>query len=203
MRKPLPALVPLLLAGALAGCASLTASGVLTAASLDPLTTDPARLTAGVGLDEALHLRSGDVVLRLAYAPAAQPEAAIAEEFRLEIKADDSGPAGAAGVVAEPGERIHLARIAAVDLDRARSTQQRITALKQTSEGRGELTISVVGGCLARPLPAQMRLRTFLRTTPAGPFVRMTETADVLALLPPRDAASLRQRLTACPPERR
>lgn len=183
-----------LLASTLCACSSLTAAGLRAVAGLDPVATDPARLTAAIGVNDAFRLRTGDAKLAIRYQGAAAQQPLVSEEFALVMI-----PAvGMSDLKPGPNEIIYLARIAEADLARARDAQARIKAAKQTGNGKGELTVSVSSGCLTRPMPAKVPVRTFLQDVASSKFVQLTQTDNVLDLLSAEDANKLRQEFPAC-----
>ena len=183
-----------LLAVIVVACSSLTTAGLRAVSSLDPVETDPAHLQAAIGVDNAFRLRTGDARLTISYRLDGTEVPVISEEFKLEITA----ATGSEGLQPDPGEAIFVARIAEADLSRARDTQARIKVLRQSKSGSGDVSINVSSGCLTKPLPEKVPLRTFVRSHQAGKFVQLTGIENILDLLTEDQVQKVRQDFPAC-----
>ncbi|GGK22967.1 hypothetical protein [Salinarimonas ramus] len=189
-------LVVLFLPALLAACAGISPSGLVAAARLDPLNSDPGAITVGVGLPETIRLRDGDAILRIAFTREGADEAVVDEAVPLAVA---EGASRADAPRAEPGERIFLAGVAADDAARFRAAQARIRALRaQGVRGSGSLTVTVRAGCRTGEVPDTLPTRTFLRTSPDAGFATLTRSPDLFALLGEEAARGLRERLVPC-----
>lgn len=183
-----------LLTVSLTACSSLTPAGMRAVAGLDPIETDPARLTAAIGVDEAFRLRTGDAKLSISYRTDKMSSPVVSEEFKLVISAST----GTDSIEPHAGEAIFVARIAEEDLARARDAQSRIKTLKQAGAGTGELSVSVSSGCLTKAMPDKVPLRTFIRSEEAAKFVQLTEVDNILDMLTQEQVKKIRQDFPAC-----
>ncbi|WP_439528349.1 hypothetical protein [Pannonibacter sp.] len=191
MRK---AFASAILAAGVVACSSLTTAGLRAVASLDPVETDPAQLQAAIGVDDAFRLRTGDAKLTISYRVDGAEVPVVSEEFKLEITAAN----GSEGLQADRGEAIFIARIAETDLSRARDAQARIKAFKQSKSGSGDLSVGVSSGCLTKPLPEKVPLRTFIRSEQAGKFVQLTRIENILDMLTADQVRKVKQDFPAC-----
>ena len=139
----------------LTGCTTLTATGLLAASRLAPLTADPAAVSAAVSVPAGMGLRTGDAELLLGYAPDTPGPGPFAERFELEI-VHLPGFDGA-----DPNDAVFGARIAAADHERFRRTQARITRLRASGDdGLGTLSISISSGCFTGARPEKLPVST-------------------------------------------
>jgi len=195
MIKSLVSLIlPVLLLGA---CGTITPRGLLTALRLDPLHTDPAHLSAAIGLPDTMRLGDGDAVLAMGYTVDGETDPHILERFSLMLVTGDEV---ADPPVPTPGEAIFVTALALPAAARLRRTQAAILALRESGiEGTGTLAIRVTGGCSSAGPPVTLPVRTFLRTAPDGEFVQLTRRRDVLALLDEAARAALLAGIDDCP----
>ncbi|WP_043539493.1 hypothetical protein [Salinarimonas rosea] len=188
--------VVLCLPATLAACASVAPSGLIAAARLDPLGSDPQAVSVGLGLPETIRLRDGDATLRIAFTRDGADAPVVDETVPLAI-VEGAGRAGAP----EPraGERIFLAGVAPQEAARFRAAQARIRALRESGvRGTGTLAVAVRGGCRTGAVPATLPTRTFLRTSPEAGFATLTRSPDLFAELDEEAAAGLRARIAPC-----
>ena len=97
----------------------------------DPLNADPADIAVAVKTDRKLHLRQGDVVLRLAL-DSDDKSRAFDERFVLSITRD-TGTANLAGSLKET-EHVLSAAVAAGDRERFRAVQARARKAREEAE---------------------------------------------------------------------
>jgi hypothetical protein len=196
-RGAAPLLLGLLMPLLLAGCGAVTPQGLLAAARLDPLGSDPAALTAALGVPATLRLADGDAELTFAFAADAAGGPAADGTFALVLApatTDDGLPRP------DAGERLWTARLAPGDAARLRALQAEVRALRAAGvRGSGSLTVGLVGGCFEGARPDTLPVRTFLSTDPDGGFVALTRTTDLLAELPTEARAALAAGIGPCP----
>ena len=176
---------------ALSACASLDPTTISKLAALDIMTTDPSRLSVAAVMPAPIRLRTGDVVLHLAYeAPA--PYGPIDETIALAVNAGEGAP----GIVAKPGvERIQTARIATADIPRLKAALAKAAAFRETGgHGKGSLSVTITGGCRDGALKnTPLIAAIYMRTTPDEPYFPLVASLDfrkvvgeaALAKLPP------------------
>ena len=190
--RPLRLALLLLAAGALSGCTTLTAGGLLAAARLSPLTADPADVGIAVSVPAGVGLRTGDARLHFAFEPDSPGEAPFVESFALEI-VDLETLAGAA-----PEDEVFAARLATADHGRFRAAQARVRRLRASGDdGRGSLSIAIDSACFTGERPGQLPVGTWIRTAADADFVRLTRRRDLLAMLGD-EAEALRSSLARC-----
>ncbi len=201
MRMPLPPpplhtsrLLLFLFALLLSGCTTLTVPGLFAAASLSPLTSDPAEIGAAVSVPAGVGLRLGDARLFLGFEPTTAGTEALAEYFDLAVmplRQIDG---------ADPMDAVFTAEIAPADHERFRASQASIRRLRANGDdGVGTLSISIIAGCFIGEAPAELPVATWLRTARDGDYVRLTRRRDLLAL-PGEPAEALRDALVPCEP---
>ena len=177
---------------ALSACASLDPTTISKLAALDIMTTDPSRLSVAAVMPAPIRLRTGDVVLHLAYdAPA--PYGPIDETIALAVDAGEGAP----GIVAKPGvERIQTARVAAGDVARLKAALAKAAAFRDTGArgGKGSLSVTITGGCRDGMLKdTPLIAAIYMRTAPDEPYFPLVASLDfrkvvgeaALAKLPP------------------
>lgn len=176
-------LLPLLLATGLSACMSLGPRAIYELSRFDPFTADPAGIAVAVRTDKALHLKDGDVVMRVAR-PDADPAKAFDETFRLAIWQTAADPK--LGAAMPPSDHIIAARFADADLARYREVQAKARAARAQpgGKGRGTLSVTVTGGCRSGPLEGRrITVATFMRTQAAGGFFPLTGAMDLADML--------------------
>jgi len=175
----------------LAGCGDVTPRGLLAAARLDPLGTDPGAIAAALEVPEMLRLRSGDAVLRLTFR---DDDDALRIDEAVELGVEE----GARGLAPAEGTRLFTATIAPGDRARFADAQAAIRRLRaEGTRGAGSLSVRVTGGCLQAPLAVSLPVRTFL-SVDGGAFVPLTRRANLFDRLSADEARALRDRLAPC-----
>lgn len=193
MLKPLLSLC--LVAAVLAGCGSVTPAGLTAAARLDPVLTPPGDLTVAFGAPDALRLRDGDVMFRLAFTPddpaVAEP---VAASVPLSVLEGTMPPRATAA-----GEVVYVLGFSAQNAARLSAVQQQIIALGDRNvDGKGSISINVQSGCLSRDLGDSLPVSSWLRTDPEARFVRLTRQVDLFDVLPEAERAALEAKLEPC-----
>ena len=194
-------LIPVALAGlacalTLSACASVNPAGLIAASRLDPLNTPPAEFVAAVGVPGTVRLADGDAELRIAFTGGSAASAVLLDETApLQLRPITVG---------EPqpnsnGEVVYSARLATEDAARIATAQAEIKALRARGvDGRGMLTIAVIGGCLTESPLRALPVSTWLQTDPKDGFVSLTREQDLFQALGESDAAALRAHLIPC-----
>ncbi|MEM7777463.1 MAG: hypothetical protein AAF732_17840 [Pseudomonadota bacterium] len=178
----------------IAGCASLTPSGLLTAAAFNPLRIETATLRAAVVVPHDVGLTTGDLVLTLSFTPS-DGTAPIAETFVLRVSSDIAPDELNVGA----NEAVFVARLTPTDAARFQATQSRILKRREQVTGKGSFSVTVGGACSRTGrMPAKLPLRTFMSSN-AQPFVELSRHADVLADLGKASAGNLRAQFRTCP----
>lgn len=156
-------------------CGTLAPQGVVNAARLDPLNTPPEDLGLAVGVPDAIVLKDGDAMIRLAFSAGGAP------------LVDTRVPLSVAPAPAElqnraaAGEQIYAASLAPQNATALAAAQADIRTFRSSgTEGEGTLSIAVVGGCRRGPPLEALPVTTWLRTDPSAPFVPLTRRMDVL-----------------------
>ncbi|MEZ5557112.1 MAG: hypothetical protein R3E86_00985 [Pseudomonadales bacterium] len=179
----------------LSGCASLSPAGLIAAARLDPLETDPADLAVAAVVPLELRLRDGDVTLLFSYAPSGD-DAAVDELFALRLVE----PADPATLGLNSNERAYVADIAPEDRDRLRRAQATVRRYRAMGDdGSGTLALDLRGACFVGPRPDRLPFRGFLRTNRDDRFVQLVWRRNLLTDLEAAQRDGLQTRLAPCP----
>jgi hypothetical protein len=169
---------PALLAG-LSACASVNPMAMAKLVALDPLTADPAQISAAARLPQSLKLRNGDLVLRIKI-DSKDSGIKLDETFALDVRDGKRGDAGT--ISAEPGERLQLAKVAQADLPRLGAVQAKAKAHKAKSQqnGEGSMSISIQGGCkTAEPDAGALPISIYLSTDAESGFYPVISEMDL------------------------
>ncbi len=161
--------------GALALAAACSPLGLVDMARLDPLNTPPAALGLALGVPNAVALRDGDAVLRLAFAR----DGEMLVDTRVPLSVRRGLPD--AQVPSLPGEVLYAVTLAPAEAATVAAAQAEIRALRAAgTEGEGTLSITVVGGCRTGAALDALPVTTWLRTDPSVPYAPLTRRADAL-----------------------
>lgn len=167
---------------ALVGCMTANPRTLYELSRFDPLSADPADIAVAVKTDRKLHLRQGDVVLRMAL-DSDDKSRAFDERFVLSITRD-TGTANLAGSLKET-EHVLSAAVAAGDRERFRAVQARARKAREekATGGKGSMTVAISGGCKTGPLEGEdVHVRSYMRTETGGTYFPLTgemKLADV------------------------
>lgn len=180
----------LLIGLAAAACSTVTPAGLIAASSLDPLTSNARDISVAVGVPEALRLSSGDVQFHISFVSETET---VSETVPLRVER------GAAETLSGTHDALYIARFSESDAARITAAQARIRALKAAGQdGKGTLTVAVVGGCVTQGPLATIPVSTWLQTDPTRDFVQLTREIDMLTALPPDDAETLTENMMPC-----
>lgn len=192
MLKPLVAFC--FIATMLAGCSSLSPSGLIAAARLDPVETSPSDLSIAVSVPEVLRLHDGDASLYFGFAP---DDANIAGPVATTVPLSISNETGPRAPVA--GEAIYVFGFSASAAAQLSAVQDQIRSLQAKDiQGTGTLSVGIKGGCLTGALDGSLPTATWLRTSPAESFTALTRTTDILDALPQKERIQLLAQLKPC-----
>ncbi|MCR4268135.1 hypothetical protein [Nitratireductor sp. ZSWI3] len=183
---------------ALTGCLGAGPRSMLELSNFDPFRADPRGIAVAVKTDRHLHLVTGDVRLRVAFA---SPDAArrFDESFILAVskgRTDSGFPDKLA-----TSEHLITARIADADIARYEAVQKRARAVSGADrpDEEGTLAVSMEGGCRTGPVDERaVTLRTYLRARADGAYFPLTGTMSLektfgsksVAGIPPCDGKS-------------
>lgn len=179
----------------LTGCGSMTASGMLTAARLDPLGTPPEALSMALSLPRNVQLKDGDATLGLVFTPEdAAAAAPVSVTVPLSIQPDAIAPEALLRT-----ERVYVLKLGPEAAAAFADAQKQIIALKAADvSGDGSLGVSLMGGCVLTALVDELPVATWLRPEPASDWVPLTRRIDLFDALPDEQAAALRTALVPC-----
>ncbi|MEM7733085.1 MAG: hypothetical protein AAF280_09915 [Pseudomonadota bacterium] len=195
LRNALKSIVlALLILLSLIACSSVTPAGLIAASRLDPLDSDANQIAIAVGVPNGLQLSDGDAQFQISFQSAAQ---AIVQTVPLRIRyATSTGPAPD-----DESQTVYVADFSPENAAIITSAQSRIKALKAAGvDGKGSISISVVGGCVASKPPPELPVSTWLRTKPDRAFVRLTRLRNMLHHLPASQSQEFMDNLRVCPP---
>lgn len=184
------------LALGLTACGAVTPAGFMAASRLDPLTTPPGDIAFAVEVPQALRLSDGDAELRLRLADDENAEELwVDETVPLQIRpATDSLISSA-----REGRALYSATLSAGDAETVAAAQKQILDIRaQGRQGRGSLSINVIGGCLENERLDSLPVSTWLRTDPTADFVQLTRQRDIFESLNAPQRRALQDRLQPC-----
>ncbi|MEM6375820.1 MAG: hypothetical protein AAF686_06225 [Pseudomonadota bacterium] len=184
------------IAMALTSCGAVMPAGFMAASRLDPLTTPPGDIAFAVEVPQALRLSDGDAELRLQLVDDQNAEEVwVDETVPLQIS-----PATEALLSGARDDRaLYLATLSARDAETISSAQKQILDIRaQGQQGRGSLSIQVVGGCLETERLDTLPVSTWLRTDPDADFVQLTRQRDVFDSLDAAQRRALQDGLRLC-----
>ncbi|MBO6902903.1 MAG: hypothetical protein JJ864_16305 [Rhizobiaceae bacterium] len=164
---------------AASGYAGLAPSSAAGPAGFDPLDADPAAIAVAVRMPDRLHLKTGDVTMRIAF-ESDDKSLEFDEKFELELLSAEgrASPEGSPG----PGEQMQVARVAAADRARLADTQAKARAAR--GKGLGALDIALSGGCrLGELAPEHLRVSTYMRTQAQGEFFALARDISLARAL--------------------
>ncbi|MEM6577015.1 MAG: hypothetical protein AAF678_00865 [Pseudomonadota bacterium] len=180
----------------LTACGAVTPAGFMAASRLDPLTTPPGDIAFAVEVPEALRLSDGDAELRLQL---------IDDQETMEVWVDETVPLqirpalDAAISGASQDGALYLATLSAPDAEIVTAAQKQILDIRaQGRQGRGSLSIQVIGGCIETDRVDNLPVSTWLRTNPDADFVQLTRQRDVFDSLDEAQRRALQDRLIPC-----
>ena len=173
----LPRLALLTLALALAGCAKVPLATMLTLATLDQNTADPAGFGAAVRQPLGLATRPGGVKLTLTITRNGAPRPEIHAFFMVEVRE----PVEIAKVARyrRASDVLTVYRLSAADAAEMRQLQRSV----RSAEGAGSLDIGVsADACARQPLPAgPIPVSTYLKVAASGAYLPVLEDIDLRA----------------------
>ncbi len=168
---------------ALAGCGHVPMKTMWALRSVDPMTTDPARLRAAVAIPkEAMPVRGGAKLVMT------QSRKSGGEEERLELTLEEvplAAETGLGAVKAKKGQEIRVFRIAPADVPRLIEARARAKARADKEPGafQGSMTVGV-DGCRSAdaPPPREFRVSTWLKTPETGEYLTVLDDVDLVAV---------------------
>ena len=189
-----PILLSSLISLLLTGCSVVSPSGLIAAAQLDPLETDPRDISIAVGVPEALRLADGDAQLFLGFAPDGTntpPPVGTTVPLMVSTETESLTPIA--------GQAIYVFGFGASEAAQLSVVQDRIRALKeQDVTGTGTLNVGITGGCLTGTLTDGLPVATWIQTSSDGAFASLTRPTDFLGTLPQQERVHLMERLQPC-----
>lgn len=191
-KRTVTSLAGVFCAAALSACVSGNPRTLYELSKFDPLSADPAGIAVAVKTDRKLHLRQGDVMLRMALA-SEDKNRAFDESFVLTVIGDKE-PAGF-GQALKPNEHVLSAAIAAEDRQRFRAAQARARAARaeDATEGKGSISVSINGGCTSGPLDLKdTTVRSYMRTQAGGRFFPLTGEMKITEVLGNKKSSAIR-----------
>ncbi len=177
----------------LAGCSAISPSGLVAAARLDPLETNPNDISIAVGVPEVLHLANGDAQLFFGFAPdGTNTPSPVGTTVPLTVSTE-TGP-----LTPIAGQAIYVFGFATSEAAQLSAVQDRMKALKEQGVmGTGTLSVAITGGCLTGTLD-DLPVATWIQTSPDSGFAQLTRPTDFLDTLPLQERLQLIERLQPC-----
>ncbi|UUP17485.1 hypothetical protein [Nitratireductor thuwali] len=144
----------------------------------DPFAADPAAVSAAIVLDRALHLRRGDIVMRVSL-DSREPGLSFDETFVLALNGHSAGQLP--GLAVAPNQHVQIAAIAKEDHARFQRVQQkaRLAQEQRVSAGEGSLSITISGACRTGPIGHAATARAYLRTAATSRYVPLTDQIEL------------------------
>lgn len=178
----------------LTGCSAVSPSGLIAAAQLDPLKTDPSDISIAVGVPEVLRLADGDAQLFFGFAPdGANTPPPVGTTVPLTVSTE------AGSLTPNAGQRIYVFGFGTSEAAHLTAVQDRIRALKDRGlTGTGTLSVGITGGCLTGTLTDNLPVATWIQTSSDGAFVLLTRPTNFLDTLPDQERLQLIERLQPC-----
>lgn len=178
----------------LTGCSTVSPSGLIAVARLDPLETDPSDISIAVGVPEVLRLADGDAQLFFGFAPSgANTPSPVSATVPLTVSTE------AESLTPIAGQAIYVFGFAVSEASQLSAVQNRIKALKdQGLTGTGTLSVAITGGCLTGTLDNGLPVATWIQTSSDGGFTPLTRPTDFLDTLPKQERLQLIERLQPC-----
>lgn len=176
-----------LVVSALAGLTSCMSSGLSSAAklaALSPLDANPAEFRVALYAPTALRLKTGDA--RLGFGWSQTGSVASTKVFDLEIV---SGKAGSASVLPplRQGQQAMVLSLGAREADSVLKFQQAVREAKEAGQdGRGNISVSLAGGCWSEPFPVDDRplpLDIWLQASAGSEYIPVIRDVDLRTIL--------------------
>lgn len=159
---------------ALSACVSGNPRTLYELSRFDPLDADPKEIAIAVKADRNLHLKRGDVLLRMTL-ESDDRNRAFDEHFVLAIT--NATPAAGLARSVKADEHVLTAAIAAPDMQRFRNTQAKARNARaaNATDGKGSISVSITGGCRRGVLDMKTAsVRSYMRTEADGRFFPLT-----------------------------